>query len=151
MTSARIPEGLPERHRSALEWFDANRGSVMGWPSPLTDGTLVACRPKGIYKPRWSDYALSIRETMIRPYPDEQPAFSGDGSWTYRYFQENPDPSERDREFTNRALLRNIADNVPVGVMRQVARRPSSQYEILGIAHVRKWDSGFFVLEGAAT
>lgn len=138
---------LPARHRRAFEWFASSAGKTVGWPGALPDGTLLACRPKGIYKPRWSDYALSVREMMHRPYPDERPIYRPDGSWTYRYFQENHDPTARDQEFANAALLRNIADGVPVGVMRHVTRSPRSQYEVLGVARVTDWESGYFVLE----
>lgn len=140
---------LPARHQAALSWFTSNAGKVVGWPGTLPDGTLLACRPKGIYKPRWSQYALSIREMLHRPYPDEQPVYASDGSWTYRYFQENLDPKARDQEYTNAALLRNAADGIPVGVMRQVARSPRSHYEVLGIARVIRWESGHFVLQGS--
>jgi hypothetical protein len=142
---------LPPRHQTALGWFALNRGKIVGWPAPLPDGTLLACKPKGIYKPRWTEYALSIREMMHRPYPDEKPVFQSDGTWTYRYFQENLDPSARDDEYTNAALLKNAADEVPVGVIRQVAKTPRSQYEILGTTFVVGWESGHFVLESKAT
>jgi putative restriction endonuclease len=148
VTTSQTLQQLPSRHQAALAWFKSNRGNIVGWPAPLSDGTLLACRPKGIYKPAWSTYALSIREMMSRPYPDEKPKRQPNGRWTYRYFQENIDPTARDDEFTNRALLKNIADGVPVGVMRQVAVTPRSQYEILGIARVKRWKTGYFLLEG---
>jgi len=38
-----------------------------------------------------------------------------DGSWVYPYFQENRDPAQRDKEATNRGLVKCMSDGVPVG------------------------------------
>lgn len=140
---------LPERHRRALSWFAEREGHEVPWPQPLPDGTLLACRPKGIYKPAWSKYTLSVRESLDRSYPDEEPIVRPDGSWTYRYFQENLSAKARDKEFTNASLLACTEDSVPVGVFRQVARKPKPRYHVLGIAFVRGWREGFFELESA--
>ena len=40
------------------------------------------------------------------------------GGWLLSYHQENADPAARDTMFTNRGLMRCIADRVPVGVLR---------------------------------
>jgi hypothetical protein len=103
--------------------------------------------PEGIYKPAWSRYALSVRESLERPYPDEKPIVMPDGTWSYRYFQENMTASTAETEFTNAGLLACIADSVPVGVMRQLVRKPKARYEVLGVAFVRTWRDGFFELE----
>ena len=66
------------------------------------------------------------------------------------YFQENPDPSARDDEYTNRALLRCWRDRVPVGVLYQTRRKPNIRYRVLGVALVAGWDGGYFFLEGFA-
>lgn len=140
-------KSLPERHRNALRWFSDRAGMETGWPKPLPDGTLLVCRPKGIYKPAWSQYALSVRESLSRPYPDEEPAPGDGGGWSYRYYQENLDPDARDGEYTNDALLACMRDGVPVGVLRQVSERPRSRYLVLGVARIRGWQDGFFHLE----
>jgi hypothetical protein len=70
-----------------------------------------------------------------------------DGTWSYRYFQENMTASTAETEFTNAGLLACIADSVPVGVMRQLVRKPKARYEVLGVAFVRTWRDGFFELE----
>jgi putative restriction endonuclease len=139
---------LPDRHQQALRWFADREGREISWPRPLADGTLLACRPKGIYKPAWSRHALSVRESLRRPYPDEEPVARADGSWTYRYFQENLNPDARDSQFTNTGLLACIEDAVPVGVFRQVAKKPA-RYQVLGVAFVRAWRDGFFEVESA--
>lgn len=139
---------LPERHRRALEWFATRAGTIQQWPDELADGTLLATRAKGIYKPAWTEYALSIRQTIGGPYPDEEPIRRPDGTWNYMYFQEGSDPTARDAAFTNKGLMACRKDGIPVGVMRQVSGKPDFRYAILGLALVTAWDGGYFHLEG---
>jgi putative restriction endonuclease len=78
-------ERLPPRHSRALRWFNEHAGTDAGWPAPLasSDGdepTFLATRAKGIYKPAWSQYALSIRQTLDGPYADREPVRREDGS-----------------------------------------------------------------------
>jgi putative restriction endonuclease len=140
---------LPERHRLALQWFADHAGTEQAWPAPLPDGTLLATRAKGIYKPRWSEYALSVRQTLSSPYADQDPSRGAGNSWIYKYFQENVDPAERDREYSNRGLLLCRDDHIPVGVMRQSSATPTVRYNILGLAFVAEWEEGYFVLKNA--
>jgi putative restriction endonuclease len=145
--------GLPARHRAALMWFADRQGSTHGWPAPIqtSDGeTLLASKAKGIYKPGWSQYALSVRQNLAGTYPDREPTFLPDGTWTYSYFQENDEPLTRDDEYTNRGLMRCLEDCVPIGVMRQIRPKPGTRYAILGLALVSRWDRGYFLLEGCA-
>lgn len=142
---------LPERHRDALIWFAENAGTDQPWPKVLRNPkgeTLLASKAKGIYKPSWSTYALSVRQSLDGPYPDQEPIVRPDGTWLYSYFQENKDPSARDDEYTNRGLIACWRDRVPVGVMRQVIGKPIPRYRILGLAMVSGWDGGYFFLEG---
>lgn len=144
---------LPEKHRLALRWFSERVGTEQPWPQPLQtpwSETLLATKAKGIYKPSWSPYALSVRQTLDSPYPDKPPRYRPDGTWLYEYFQENGDSNSRDEEFTNRALLACWRDSVPVGVMRQARRKPRARYQVLGLALVAGWEGGYFFLEGAA-
>jgi hypothetical protein len=144
---------LPEPHRLALRWFADRAGAEEPWPRPI-DGPggriLLASKAKGIYKPSWSKYALSVRQSLGGPYPDREPLVRADGSWVYAYFQENEDPAARDAEYTNRGLLECWRDRLPVGVLRQVAREPTVGYRVLGLALVNGWDGGYFFLEGVA-
>ena len=142
---------VPNRHRTALQWFVAHSGTECGWPEPLFhDGqeTLLATRAKGIYKPAWSRYALSVRQTLGGTYPDLDPIVRPDGSWLYPYFQENEDPTSRDDEYTNRGLVECWHDRIPIGVLRQVKSKPEPRYLVLGVALVAGWDGGYFFLEG---
>lgn len=137
---------LPIRHANALRWFHAHAGTEQCWPRALPDQTLLVSRAKGIYKPKWSDYALSIRESLRNRYDDRDPVHDRNGRWTYRYHQENLQIADRDHEYTNRALIRCMEDRVPVGVMRQVADRPKRRYEILGVGIVMNWENGYFTI-----
>jgi hypothetical protein len=121
-------------------------GTQQPWPQPLADGTLLVCLPKGIYKPAWSEYALSVRETLNSPYPDNQPVVAEDGSWTYRYFQESLDVENGRSEYTNRALLQCLADGIPVGVMRQISGKPHVLYHIVGLGLVTGYQDGYFTI-----
>ncbi len=142
---------LPERHGAALEWFAERAGEEHPWPQAIEAGnerTLLVTKAKGIYKPEWSEYALSVRQTLGGPYPDLEPVMRTDGTWLYAYCQENEGPAARDKEFTNRGLVACWRDRVAVGVMRQVSRRPRVRYRVLGVALVSGWDAGYFFLEG---
>src|SRR5689334_9318147 len=91
--------GLAPRHHAALMWFADHRGTDQPWPAPIaTDEglTYLATKAKGIYKPEWSSYALSVKQILGGPYADRDPEKREDGSWLYMYFQENPDPTARD-------------------------------------------------------
>ena len=142
---------LAPLHRESLAWFQQRAGEVHAWPGrvDLPSGTtFLASTPKGIYKPKWTHYALSVRQSLDGPYNDqvmERP----DGTWSYAYFQEGFDAADVHAKATNRGLLACLVDSVPVGVFRQVAKGPS-RYEILGLALVATYDGGFFFLEGAA-
>lgn len=141
---------LSVRHRTALLWFLERQGQEVPWPTPLPDGTFLANKAKGIHKPAGLQYALSVRQSLGGPYADHDPVFHKDGSWTYRYFQEQSDPAKRDRQFTNVALLACKRDGVPVGVLRQTKAKPSPRYLVMGLALVRDWDGGYSLLDGFA-
>lgn len=148
---AGILSQLPERHRIALEWFLQNRGKNVPWPKAFNfegEEILLLNKAKGIYKPQWSKYALSVRQSLGGKYPDQEPVRRPDGTWLYAYFQENSNPASRDLEFTNAGLLECLKDHVPVGVVRQISPKPNSRYEVLGLAVISGWEDGFFFLEG---
>lgn len=65
------------------------------------------------------------------------------GGWLPSYHQENADPAARDTMFTNRGVMRCIADQVPVGVLREVAPASHrSRYDVLGLLSMSLWVSG---------
>jgi putative restriction endonuclease len=137
-------------HRRRLAWFEEHQGEVSAFPGPLANGTplLLVSKPKGIYKPGNLAYALSIRINLDSPYADGVPVPTPGGGWLLSYHQEGTDPAGRDRMFTNRGLMRCIADRIPVGVLRErapAARR--SQYDVLGLALPVRWSDGYFFFE----
>ncbi|AOF86568.1 HNH endonuclease family protein [Hydrogenophaga sp. RAC07] len=142
---------LPPTHLEALRWFEEHAGQDVRWPQPLSSGTYLVNKAKGIHKPAGWQHALSIRQSLGGPYPDKDPEVRGDGSWVYHYFQEAPDVANRDLHFTNKALLACMRDRVPVGVMRQIKAKPDSLYHVLGVALISEWKDGYFILEGDAT
>ena len=65
-----------------------------------------------VHTPSWSTAALSVRQHLDGAYADRDRINKPDGTWSYRYLQENPDPTERDNVYTNRELMRCHADRV---------------------------------------
>ncbi|MEP7028469.1 MAG: HNH endonuclease [Candidatus Eisenbacteria bacterium] len=139
---------LPPQHQNALAWFDDHAGQLVGWPGQLGDGTLLAGKAKGIYKPKWSTYALSVRQSLTGPYPDREIVHRPDGSWVFEYFQEGLDIHAMEASFTNQGLIECMKGIVPVGVFVQVKEKPKPMYKVLGLAIVTGYDVGYFYLEG---
>lgn len=137
-----------DKQREALSWFDSRRGQRTGWPDQLPSGLFLANKAKGIHKPKDWEHALSIRVMLSSDYEDGDIEFDGGGRWHFRYHQEGEASEGPEAEFTNRALLRNRDDGVPIGVMRQVAIGPPVQYEVLGLGRVIGYADGFFHIVG---
>lgn len=141
---------LEPLHAERLQWFLDREDETTRFPPPLRDDIHLSSRPKGIFKPRDLEYALSIRINLGSPYPDGDVYDRDDGTWYFAYHQENPDPDQRDREYTNLGLLRCIDDEIPVGVLRERVTDISNRdkYEVLGIAIPTGWVDGYFMFEG---
>jgi len=139
------------KHRVALDWFNENKREIIAW-SDIQEFSAAHSRlvnqAKGIYKPEYTDYALSLRTIQNGPYPDKDVEYRPDGSWVLDYFQENPNPEHRDHEHTNRGLMRCMEDRVPVGTLVKRKPKPGVAYEVLGLGLVTKWENGFFTIEG---
>ncbi len=141
---------LPERHRTALTWFLRNRGTEQRWPKPLSDGTLLASKAQGIYKPKWSKYCLSIRQSIRSRYADKDLQMRPDGTWSLVYAQEVSDPRSRDADYANRSLIACMEERIPIGVLKQISDTPVSRYLVVGVAMVLKHHEGYFLIEGFA-
>lgn len=147
--SPELPSFLSNDHRNRLAWFDQHKGEVVPM-SGLQQDTRLAIKPKGIYKPADWQHSLSVRINRNSPYDDGGLQWLQGGGWRLRYFQEGPDPAERDRSAGNRGLMKCIEDKVPVGVLRETARiGRQTQYQVLGLATPVDWTDGFFLLESA--
>lgn len=141
---------ISDEHRTALDWFLNNAGQVKAWrdiEAYADAGPRLATLAKGIYKPAYTDYALSVRQTLNSPYADKELIYRPDGSWVYPYFQENADPAARDNEATNRGLMKCAQDGVPIGVMIQTKPKPGVEYLIVGLGRVLEWSAGYFIIE----
>jgi putative restriction endonuclease len=139
------------QHRVALDWFKDHQGEIEPWKDIQIfseENSRLVNQAKGIYKPAYGDYALSIRTIQDGPYPDKDVEHRPDGSWVLHYFQENPNPEKRDREATNRGLMKCMADGVPVGALIKRKGKPGVTYEVLGLGLVTGWEEGFFMIEG---
>jgi putative restriction endonuclease len=139
------------RHLEALQWFASNRSRTVTWKeikSHAEYGARLSGAAKGIYKPEYTDFSISVKVLQDGPYPDREVEYRPDGSWVCQYFQENPDPNERDREATNRGLMLCIDAGIPVGFMIRRQAKPQAKYDVLGLGLVTSWDAGYFTIEG---
>jgi putative restriction endonuclease len=130
-----------KRHRDALLWFAQQAGQEVSWPRPL-DGMHLVNRAKGIHKPKELAYALSVRNSKMGPYEDAI-EFQGSGFWSLRYAYERGSPNS----FTNRGLRACLNDSIPIGVIRQVKKKPNPRYQILGLGAVVDDDGQSFKIE----
>lgn len=139
------------KHRVALDWFNEHKGETITWSDIQefsADHSRLVNQAKGIYKPKYSDYSLSLRTIQNGPYPDKDVEYRSDGSWALHYFQENQNPDQRDREATNRGLMKCMEDKIPVGTLVKRKPKPGVAYQVLGLGLVTKWEDGFFTIEG---
>lgn len=142
-----IPDDLPEQHRRHLLWFAENEGRILGWQAIVSSDLRVANIPKGIYKPSWTKYALSAKQTLRSPYADREPTYQGSG-WSYLYYQEEQEGKNPESLPSNRAMAECIADGIPIGVLRQKTGKPNVTYQVLGLANVLGKAAGYYLLEG---
>ncbi|MFC3532316.1 HNH endonuclease [Vogesella facilis] len=135
-------------HLELLSWFEQYAGQVLTWEQLQTAPDTVTISAKGIYKPQSLPYALSIRQTLDSPYSDQEPEYQADGSWRYKYAQEEEKGGDSARLFTNQGLKRCMEDGVPVAVLRQLTKKPDvTRYRVMGLANVETWENGVFTLQ----
>ena len=138
---------LDEDHKKVLRWFNDNKNKIIDkWPHNENLNMLLATKAKGIYKPKDIKYAISVRSGLKNNYEDILNE-KKDGTFTFKYFQENNDIRKRDLEYTNRAITQNINDVIPVGVIIQLEPKPNSKYRILGLGVVKNWNKGHFLIQ----
>ena len=95
----------------------------------------------GIYKPSWSEYALSIVMKLSSPYAHKDEVYSlEDGRWLMHY---SPRSGGLDRS-DNRALVRCMEERIPIGVFKQLTgktdRYYGSTYCVLGLGLITSYD-----------
>jgi putative restriction endonuclease len=81
-------------------------------------------------------------------YPDQKIIYRKDGSWSFRYFQEEIEGRNPISLFTNKSLIACLKDQIPIGVAIQIKEKPGTCYKILGIANVLEFKEGFFQING---
>lgn len=104
----------------------------------------------GIYKPAWSEYALSIVIKIESPYEHkDEVLFLDDGRWLMTYSPRAGGLQIAD----NRALVKCMDERVPIAVFRQLSdktdRKRGSTYQVLGLGLVTGYnaDSDVFFVE----
>jgi hypothetical protein len=104
----------------------------------------------GIYKPAWSDYALSIVMKLSSPYEHkDEVVFLEDGRWLMTYSPRVGGLHLSD----NKALVKCMDERIPLGVFKQITdktdRQHGSTYRVLGLGLITSYDASadLFVIE----
>jgi hypothetical protein len=103
----------------------------------------------GIYKPAWSEYAISIVTKPGSPYEKKDDViFLDDGRWLMTYSPRSGGLDKSD----NRALVKCMDTSTPLAVFKQLSDKTSSQrstYLVLGLGVITGFDSnnGVFIIE----
>jgi len=141
---------LPAWHIEALEWFEAHAGQTFAKrPFDVGLSTKVTSLQRGIYKPGLTHYALSVVQTHKGIYEDQDPVYFDDATWRYFYHQEGQSVEDlRNPEslYSNAGLFDCKHDGVPVGVI--IPAETGKGYQVLGLAMVESYSSGYFELVG---
>lgn len=104
----------------------------------------------GIYKPVWSDYALSIVMKLGSPYEHkDEVVFLEDGRWLMTYSPRAGGLHLSD----NKALVKCMDERIPLGVFKQMTDKTDKQhgstYRVLGLGLITNYDANadLFVIE----
>jgi len=95
---------------------------------------------EGIYKPKWSDHALSIASMKVSPYADKL-TYLPDGRWTIKYSAKKGGPDIA----VNQSLFNCMRNKEPVIVLDQLSRKTSKQgtrYRLMGLGLISSYDAG---------
>jgi hypothetical protein len=94
---------------------------------------------EGIYKPAWSEHALSIASMKINPYADKI-TYLPDGRWRIKY---SPKKGELNSA-VNASIFNCLKDKEPVIVLEQVADKTSkhgARYRLMGLGLIENYDT----------
>jgi hypothetical protein len=134
-----------EDHARCLAWFEERTGTTTTMPKPIGHELFLVTQFKGIYKPKWMPYVLSIRSTPKGPYTDSSVTYNDDGSWSWRYAREENKGRSGESLFTNRALQANMDARIPVGAIYKEKER--SPYLVLGLGIPTEFEQSYFLFE----
>jgi hypothetical protein len=93
---------------------------------------------EGIYKPKWSDHALSIASMKVSPYADKL-TYLPDGRWTIKYSAKKGGPDIA----VNQSLFNCLKDKEPVIVLEQLSSKTNKQgvrYRLMGLGLIDSYD-----------
>ena len=93
---------------------------------------------EGIYKPRWSDHALSIASMKDNPYAD-QLTYLPDGRWTIKYSAKKGGSELA----INQSLFTCMTNKEPVIVLEQLSIKTNKQgvqYRLMGLGLIETYD-----------
>ena len=117
---------LDDLHQRQLLWAHQNKGKKVSWPELIKMKFVI--QHKGIYKPAGLKYAISVRKSLDGPYEDGEVKYDSFGAWKVNY-----KPESNLSEFTNKALIENQKDSIPIVFFEQVSKKPKkSFYKIVG-------------------
>ena len=93
---------------------------------------------EGIYKPKWSDHALSIASMQDNPYADKL-TYLPDGRWSIKYSAKAGGKNIA----VNQGLFNCMRDKEPVIVLEQLSTKTSmqgTQYRLMGLGLIDNYD-----------
>lgn len=93
---------------------------------------------EGIYKPKWSDHALSIASMKQNPYADKL-TYLPDGRWIIKYSAKKGGPTKA----VNASLLNCRKDKEPIIVLEQISsktHKQGSRYRLMGLGLIDNYD-----------
>lgn len=142
-------DGNDKKITEALEWFLENNCDENMKYTPKNDNGIPLLSPaQGIFKQKDSVYATSIKQTLKGIYADREPYYFSDHSWIYVYHQRGDSSiSDRDSISDNKAIVKNLEDKIPLGVLIQNKSkgRDGARYKV-GIGIPIGWVAGFFIV-----
>jgi MoxR-like ATPase len=143
MDSATVDRLYNSDHVKCLRGFEDHIGQEVRFNELEADGIKLVTQFKGIFKPEWMPYVLSIRTTEQDRYTDGRVIRQEDGSWRMTYAQEEDSRFDDQRKlFTNRGIEACMNAGIPIGILRRERKR--DPYEVVGLGLPVKWQDGFF-------
>ena len=144
MDPATVSRLHSSEHARCLQWFEDHVGEQVRFNQLEAGGIKLVTQFKGIFKPQWMPYVLSIRTTEQDRYTDSEIIRQDNGSWQMSYAQEEDDRYDPRELFTNRSIAACMNDRIPICILRKEHRE--DPYEVVGLGLPVDWREGFFTL-----
>ena len=114
MDSSTVGRLYNSDHVRCLQWFEDHVGQEVRSDHLIAGGIKLVTQFKGIFKPEWMPYVLSIRTTEQDRYTDGRIIRYDDGSWRMSYAQEEDSRFDDQRRlFTKRGIAACMNDGIP--------------------------------------